>query len=133
MLDLVFLVLMLIVLIHAVRGYFQETLCYVATVIGVIAALIGIISAFLSSTSSDGVFLTLNLFVLITAVMLRRFAMKFVTLYEDKERENAEKLLAETTRYSRDSEKVLPPVYTEDNFDDPELRFGKGGYTDNDL
>lgn len=133
MLDLIFLVLMLIVLGHALRGEFQETLCNVATVIGVITALIGLISVFLKTSSTNGVPLTLNLFLLILAVLLRRFAKQFVKLYEEKERENAEKLLAETSRYVRDNEKALPPVYTEGNFDDPELRFGKGGYTDNDL
>lgn len=133
MLDLVFLVLMLIALIYAMRGEFRETLCNVAAVIGVVAALIGIISAFINTSSTNGAPLALNIFLLILAVLLRRFAKQFVKLYEEKERENAEKLLAETSRYARDNEKALPPVYTEDNFDDPELRFGKGGYTDNDL
>lgn len=133
MLDLVFLVLMLIVLGYALRGEFQETLCNVATVIGVIAALIGLISVFFKTSSTNGVPLSLNLFLLIFSILLRRFAQRFVKLYEEKERANAEKQLAQLSRYSRDTDKALPPVYTEDNFDDPELRFGKGGYTDNDL
>lgn len=130
MLDLVFLVLMLIVLINAVHGKFMETVCNVAMVVGIIAAIIGLITAFLQNKSSNGVPITLNLFLLVFAVLLPKMAQRFVKLYEEKERENMEKLWKS---YSRDTNKNVPPVYTDDDFDDPELRFGKGGYTDNNL
>ena len=133
MLDLVFLVLMLIVMINAIRGEFKETVCNVATVVGIIAAIIGLITAFVQVKASNTAPLVLNLIVLLFAVLLRKFAQQFVKLYEEKERVREEKRLAISTRYSRDIDKDLPPVYTEENFDDPEVRFGKGGYTDNNL
>ena len=133
MLDLVFLVLMLIVMINAVRGKFLETVCNVATVVGIIAALIGLISAFIRGKSYNPAPFVLNIILLLIAVSLRRFAMLFVKQHEEKVREEEAKMLAIATRYSRDSAEGKPPVYTDESFDDPELRFGKGGYTDNDL
>ena len=133
MLDLVFLVLMLIVMINALRGEFKETVCNVATVVGIIASIIGLITAFVQVKASNTAPLVLNLIVLLFAVLLRRFAQLFVKQYEEKERAREEKRLAIATRYLRDTDKDLPSVYTEENFDDPEIRFGKGGYTDNDL
>lgn len=133
MLDLVFLVLMLIVLINALHGKFKETLCSAAMVVGIIAAIIGLITAFIQNKSYDGVPITLNLFVLVFSVLLPKMAQRFVKLYEDKERANTEKQIKLWKRYSRDIDEDIPPVYTDDDFDDPELRFGKGGYTDNNL
>ncbi|MCM1165213.1 MAG: hypothetical protein NC299_06435 [Lachnospiraceae bacterium] len=128
MLDLVFLALMLTVLIFAFRGEFKETLCTVATVVGIVAAIVGLVSGFLKKGA--GAAPLLNIAVLIIAALLRMAALQFVKLHEDKEREEREKLEAAVSRYSRDTDKKLDPVYTEENFDDPELRFGKGGYTD---
>lgn len=132
MLDLVFLVLMLIVLIMAVNGKYNETLGGVATVVGIVAAVAGIIMAFIKVKSSNSAPFFLNVIVFFIALFLRPFARKFVELYENKKREERERLLASVRRNSRESANELPPVYNDDNFDDPELRFGKGGYTDSD-
>lgn len=128
MLSLVFLALMLTVLIFAFRGEFKETLCTAATVVGIIAALVGLVSGFL--TKGAGAAPLLNIAVLVFAALLRKTALQFVKLYDDKRREEREKLEAAISRYSRETDQKLDPVYNEDNFDDPELRFGKGGYTD---
>ncbi len=132
MLDLVFLILMLIVLINSVRGDFYETLCNVATVVGIVAAITGLIMAFINEKSSNTAPLVLNIIVFFAAIFLRRMARQFVKLHEDKERADKERMLASVKRFSRDSDEELSPVYNDENFDDPELRFGKGGYTDNE-
>lgn len=132
MLDLVFLILMLIVLINSIRGDFYETLCNVATVVGIVAAASGLIMAFINEKSSNTAPLVLNIIVFFAAIFLRRMALRFVKLHEDKERAERERILASVKRVSRDSADDLSPVYTDENFDDPELRFGKGGYTDNE-
>lgn len=133
MLDLIFLVLLIIVIINSMNGVFLDTLCNVATVVGIIAAIVGLVTAFLQTKSSDIAPLFLNLFVLLFAVLLRKISRQLVKLYDDKQRMIAEQREAEVSRYTREDEKKRPPVYTDETFDDPELRFGKGGYTDNDL
>ena len=133
MLDLIFLVLLVIVIIRAMNGIFHEALCNAATVVGIIAAIVGFVTAFFQTVSSNRAPLFLNIFVLLFAVLLRKIARQFVKLYDDKQRMIAEQREAEVSRYTREDEKKRPPVYTDETFDDPELRFGKGGYTDNDL
>ena len=133
MLDLIFLALLIIVIVKSMNGVFLDTLCNIATVVGIIAAIVGLVTAFFQSASSDSAPLFLNIFVLLFAVLLRKIAQQFVKLYEDKQRMLAEQREAEVSRYTREDEKKRPPVYTDETFDDPELRFGKGGYTDNDL
>lgn len=131
MLDIVFLALLVVVIYHAMRGKLKETLCDIATVVGIVAAIVGLITAFFQVSSANKAPLFLNIFVLLFAVLLKKTARQFVKLYDDKQREETEKRTAMLSRYTR--EEVSDPVYTDDTFDDPELRFGKGGYTDNDL
>ncbi len=121
MLDLVFLVLMIIVLVNAIRGNFLETPCNVAIVIGFLAAIIGVITAFLSTGSSSGAAFFLNILCAVIAGLLKPAAKHFVKLYNNKLAEEQERLSRELERMDRFNNK--PPVYTEENFDDPNLRF----------
>lgn len=129
MLNLVFLILMVLVIYKALHGELADTLCNFAIAVGVIGALIGIVSAILSKSAAS-VALLLNIFVLIFAACLKLTARQFVKLYKDKEEQKAERLRAEFERYVRTESNAVPTVYNDDNFDDPEIRFGKGGYTD---
>lgn len=129
MLNLIFLILMVIVLYKAMHGDLADTLCNFAIAVGVIGALIGIVSVILSKSATSAA-LFLNIFVLIFAACLKLIARQFVKLHNDKEERAAEQLRAEFQRYVRTEADAVPTVYNDDNFDDPEIRFGKGGYTD---
>lgn len=129
MLNLVFLILMVLVIYKALHGELADTLCNFAIAVGVIGALIGIVSAILSKSATSAA-LFLNIFVLIFAACLKLIARQFVKLYKDKEERESERLRAEYERYTRAESNPVPTVYNDDNFDDPEIRFGKGGYTD---
>lgn len=125
MLDLVFLVLMVIVLVKANQGIFMETLCKVALVVGIFAGVAGLIAAFFME--GTGAFGLINLAVVFFACLLKPAAKHFVKLYEQKIAQSDEEYRKAIAHYKHDDK---PDVYTEDNFDDPELRFGKGGFTD---
>ena len=125
MLDIIFLVLMIIVLVKANQGIFMETLCKVALVIGIFAGIVGLISAFFME--GTGAFGLVNLAVVIFACLLKPAAKHFVKLYEQKIAQSDEEYRKAISHYKHDDK---PDIYTEDNFDDPELRFGKGGFTD---
>lgn len=130
MLDLAFLVLMVIVLVLAMHGKFKRWLCIVTMIMGIAVALTGIVGAFVNNNT---ILLVLSIVVLVFAALLKKMAMRFVTLYEDKERERFEKLHEIKNCRDRENEEKLSSYYNEENFDDPELRFGKGGWTDNEL
>lgn len=132
MLNVVFLILMVIVIYKAMHGELADTLCNFAIAVGVIGALIGIVSAILSKSAASAA-LFLNIFMLIFAACLKLIARQFVKLYNDQEEREAERRHAEFERYVRTETNAVPTVYNDDNFDDPEIRFGKGGYTDDKL
>lgn len=125
MLDIVFLVLMVIVLVKANQGIFMETLCKVALVVGILAGITGLISAFFME--GTGAFGLINLAVVLFACFLKPVAKHFVKLYEYKIVQSDEEYRKAIAHYKHDDK---PAVYTDDTFDDPELRFGKGGFTD---
>ena len=128
MLDLIFLVLMIIIIVKANKGEFSETLCNVALVVGFLAGVLGLVLAFFTVSST---FIVLaNILIVLLAFGLKPIARHFVKLHTDAEEEQRLRLLRDKERHSRGNDKS--PVYTEENFDDPELRFGKGGYTDYD-
>lgn len=133
MLVIVFMVLSAVVIYHARWGEFKKTLCNVAVASGLLAGIAGLVVTFVQVSSNNKAALIVYLLVMIYAALLRRTAKRFVKLYEDKQREEAEKLNAYRARHNRGSDEELPPCYTDETFDDPELRFGKGGYTDNKL
>lgn len=128
MLDLIFLVLMIIIMVKANKGEFAETLCNVALVVGFLAGILGLVLAFF--TVSSYIIVLANILVVLLAFGLKPIARHFVKLYTDAEEEQRLRLLRDKERHSRSEDTA--PVYTEENFDDPELRFGKGGYTDYD-
>lgn len=132
MLDLVFLVFLLITLFFALRGVYKETICNIATVVGILAAIIGFVVMFLQSSSNDPTPVFLRVIELVFAFALRFIARHFVKLYNDKNAENERKLNESISRYTREDPNAKT-VYNDDNFDDPEIRFGKGGYTDSKL
>lgn len=133
MLDLVFLVFLLITLFFAFRGVYKETFCNIAAVVGILAAVIGFLVMFLRSPSGNPIPVFLRVIELVFAFSLRFIARHIVKLYDDKIAENERKIQETLSRYTREAPDAKPPVYDDNNFDDPELRFGKGGYTDNKL
>lgn len=130
MLDLVFLIFLVITLFFALRGVYKETLCNIATVVGILAAIIGFVVMFLQSSSNDPTPVFLRVIELVFAFTLRFISRHFVKLYNDKIDEEQRKINESISRYTRGDQNAKPPVYNDNNFDDPELRFGKGGYTE---
>ena len=92
MLDLIFLILMIIVFVKAFQGTYNETLCNVALVTGIIASVIGMINCFV--TDSSVVFLDmfspssmglLNLAVFLIAIFQKPAAKLLVKNQKEKE------------------------------------------------
>lgn len=129
MLDIAFLVLMIYVCVKANKGEYKETACNAALVVGILAGLVGCIIAI---TKDDFKFLFLNIIVMLMSFALRFVARHFVKLYTDKQAELTAEYERDIRLHSRFSDKIATG-YTDDNFDDEELRFGKGGWSDNDL
>lgn len=127
MLDLVFIVLLIYIFVKANKGEYKETACNVALVVGILAAIVGFVVAF---TKDDGTFAFLNVIVMLMAFGIRFAARHLVKLYVEKEIADAEQREHDAYLHSKFDDPNKKPVYTEDNFDDEELRFGKGGYTD---
>lgn len=120
MLDLIFAVLMVVVIIKANNGEVNYVLCNVALVVGVLAGILGLVQAFFLEGSS---FWILNILVMLFAFILKRVAEHFAKLHNQKIEEIEEEYRKVRERYSRDSDKT---VYTDENFDDPNIRFGGG-------
>lgn len=105
MLDLIFLVLMIIIFIKAFQGTYNETLCNVALVTGIIASVIGMINCFV--TDSSVVFLDmfspssmglLNLVVFLIAIFQKPAAKLLVKNQKEKEAEQLRSIEEESTR-----------------------------------
>lgn len=127
MLDIAFLVLMIYIYVKATKGEYKETACNIALVIGILAGVVGCVIAI---TRNDFKFLFLNIIVMLMGFALRFVARHVVKLYNDKQAQL-------TAEYERDMQRRsrfnTDPVYSDDDFDDEEKRFGKGGWTDNDM
>lgn len=125
MLDLAFLAIAIYVVRKASIGEYRETACNVALVVGILAGIVGCIVAF---RDWDNGLEMLNALVIVFAFALRFAAKKLAKLYNDKERERAEMIELEIASRRRFNDS---PVYTDDTFfDEEEVRFGKGGWTD---
>lgn len=122
MLDLVFLVLMLIILFKANKGEVNDTLCNVALVVGVLAGILGLVQEFFLKGGSVWI---LNIVVMLFAFILKRVAEHFAKLYNQKNEEAEEQYRKAQERHVRDFDNSRT-VYTDDNFDDPNIRFGGG-------
>ncbi len=127
MLDFVFLGLLIYVCIMAEKGIYKETACNIALVVGIIASIIGSVEAI---KKNDGTLLFFNILVMVMAFAVRFVAKLLAKLYLDKQAALFEEYERERYLHSRFDDVNREPVYTDDNFDDEELRFGKGGYTD---
>ena len=130
MLDLAFLAVAVFVIIKADKGVYNETACNIALVVGIIAGIFGCVTGI---SKGMGLFVTLNIIVIIGAFGLRFAAKYLAKLYNEKQIADTEKWEREISERARFSDPHRPPVYTDDNFDDEELRFGKGGYTANNI
>ncbi len=84
MLDLVFLALMVITLVKAIKGNYNELLCNISLVIGVLAGTLGIISAFFGDINQPFLMGILNVLVIVIAFFLRPAAQHFAQLYQNK-------------------------------------------------
>lgn len=127
MLDFVFLGLLIYVCIMAENGIYKEISCNIALVVGILAGIVGSVEAI---AKNDGTFLFLNIIIMIIAFALRFAAKLLVKLYLDKQAAIIEEYERDRYLRSRFNDPNRKPVYTDENFDDEELRFGKGGYTD---
>ena len=130
MLDLAFLAVAIFAVVKASRGEYNETACNIALVVGVIAGAVGCV---VGITKGDGTFVFLNIIVMGGAFALRFAAKRLADLYIDKLVADREKWEREARDHSRFSDPNRSPVYTDDTFDDEELRFGKGGYTESNI
>lgn len=127
MLDLAFLAVAIFVITKASKGEYHETACNIALVVGIIAGVLGCVTGI---SKSLGLFVTLNVIVIIGAFGIRFAAKHLAKLYNDKQIADTEAWERERRERARFSNPDRPPVYTDETFDDEELRFGKGGYTD---
>lgn len=124
MLDLAFLVIAYYVIKKASIGEYRETACNLALVVGIFAGIAGCVTAYMKWDNKFGL---LNIIVMVLAFALRFAAKRLAKLYNDKEIERSELIELEIASRRRFDDS---PVYTDDTFDDEELRFGKGGWTD---
>lgn len=122
MLDLTFLVLMIYIIVRANHGEVNDVICDVATVIGFLAGIVGLIVAFIKPDA--GVLWGLNLVVMLMACFLKKTAKRFAYLYNKNIEEKQEEYRKMTDLHRRDSD--VKEVYNDDNFDDPNVRFGGG-------
>lgn len=127
MLDLAFLIIGIYVIVNANKGIYKETACNVGIVVGLLAAIVGCLVAF---NNSDAKFAFLNIIVSLMAFALPFAARHLVKLYLDKQVEIFEQYEKEKRMRSRGPYDQILTGYDDDNFDDEELRFGKGGFTD---
>lgn len=127
MLDLAFLFIMIYVIVNANKGIYKETACNAGVVVGLLAAIVGCIVAY---TNSDTRFALLNLVVALMAFGLPFAAKHLAKLHLERQVELLEQYEEERRRRMRNPEDLSKIIYDDDNFDDEELRFGKGGYTD---
>lgn len=118
MLDLIFLVLFIYIIIRSLNGYFNDTLCNTALVIGILAGIVGI---FVANE------LTLNLAVFVIAIAQKYAARYLAKLYNDKIAKAQQKLEDEIKSIRRQNDDDYN--INEDDFDNEEVRFGKGGFT----
>lgn len=122
MLDLVFLILMIVIIVKANHGEVNDTLCNVALVVGVLAGILGLIQQFFLKGSP---YWGLNIVVMLFAFILKRVAEYCAKLHNQEIEKFEEEYRKAQERHSRDFDNDRT-VYTDDNFDDPNIRFGGG-------
>lgn len=128
MLDLAFLILFVIIIMRSLKGYYNEALSDIAIVVGVLAGFLGIFISGMENLSGSNKMIFLNVIVIISAVGQRFAARYFVKLYNEKieqSRQNLEKEIEMRSRKRDGSDYRI----AEADFDNEEIRFGKGGLT----
>lgn len=127
MLDLIFLVLFIYIIVRSLKGYYNEKLCNVAMVIGILAAVAGIfLYSYTRQSNSDKMF-SLNMLVLGIAIAQRYAARHFAKLYNDKIEQSRKNLERDIELHSRKRNGSNYQI-AESDFDNEEIRFGKGGF-----
>lgn len=126
MLDLAFLILLLIVIARSLRGKFDKLLSDIAIVIGVLAGFLGIFISGMSNLSGSNNMIYLNVIVIIIAVGQRYAAQHLAKLYNDKIEQSRQDLERDIELHSRKRDGSDYQI-AEADFDNEELRFGKGG------
>lgn len=124
MFDLIFLIIMVVTMVMAFKGKYSETLGNFGFVIGLAAAVIGIVSEFISR-NANGTMVILNILVLIIAFGLKPVSRLLVKIYSDKMEAREQKIRDMEERCSKGER----AIFTEENFNDPNLRFN-GEYKD---
>lgn len=128
MLDLAFLILFVIIIMRSLKGYYNEALSDIAIVVGVLAGFLGIFISGMENLYGSNKMIFLNVIVIISAVGQRFAARYFVKLYNEKieqSRQNLEKEIEMRSRKRDGSDYRI----AEADFDNEEIRFGKGGLT----
>ncbi|MDE7398147.1 MAG: hypothetical protein K2N06_01330 [Oscillospiraceae bacterium] len=128
MLDLVFLILFIIIIFRSLRGYYSETLSDIAIVVGVLAGFLGIFINGIGNLASSNKMIFLNVIVIISAIGQRFAAQHFAKLYNDKIEQSRQKLEEDIELHSRKRDGSDYRI-AEADFDNEEIRFGKGGLT----
>lgn len=128
MLDLAFLILFIIIILRSLRGYFNEVLSNTAIVVGVLAGFIGIFVNGMQSISNSNNMILLNVIVIIIAIGQRYAAQHLAKMYNNKIEQSRQQLEKDIELHShkRDGSDFL---IAEADFDNEEIRFGKGGLT----
>lgn len=131
MLDLAFILIGIFIIVKACKGEYKETACNIAFVVGIIA---GVVGSIVAADRHDDFMLIPNIIVMIYAFLIRFAARHLANKYIEKRKaEKEDALEREMYLHSRYNDPNRKNVYADDNFDDEELRFGKGGWTDNEL
>ncbi|MBD5111644.1 MAG: hypothetical protein HDT42_03810 [Ruminococcaceae bacterium] len=128
MLDFAFLILFIIVIFRSLKGHFDEFLSNIAIVVGVLAGFLGIFISGMGNLASSNRMILLNVVVIVSAVGQRYAAKHFAKLYNDKIEQSRKKLEEDIEMHSRKRNDSEYRIYEED-FDNEEIRFGKGGLT----
>lgn len=127
MLDLIFLAVGIYAFVKAMHGEYKETACNIALVTGILAGALGCVYAI---AKGDGQFLWLNMIVMVLAFALRFAARHLVKMYIDKQVAETEAREKDEYLHAKFRDPNAITGYTDENFEDEDLRFGKGGWTD---
>lgn len=127
MFDLAFLAVAIFAIAKASKGEYHETACNIALVVGILAGVLGCVTGIMNNAA---LLVVLNVIVIVGAFGIRFAARHLANLYNEQQIAYTEEWERERRERARFSDPDRPPVYTDDNFDDEELRFGKGGYKD---
>lgn len=128
MLDLAFLILFIIVIMRSLRGHFDEMLSNIAIVVGVLAGFLGIFVNGMVNLASSNKMILLNVIVVIVAIGQRYAAQHLAKMYNDKIEQSRQALEKDIELHSRKRDGSAYQI-AEADFDNEEIRFGKGGLT----